>query len=181
MILNARSANRRSGSAAVEAAFLLMPLLILMAGVWEVARLVETEQVLQNAAREGARIAASGANLTIDGNSIGSSGSPSTLPQDATKIYLTNMGIDTSSGVTTTLTNTTTAANQWNSNSANGTSTFAPAKFDNFQMTVTVNTSKVRYIFLPNLINLGATLTATANWESMANDAVVVTSSLGPN
>ena len=45
---------------AVEAAVVLPLLLILMLGVWEVGRMIQVQQVLVNAAREGARLAGGG-------------------------------------------------------------------------------------------------------------------------
>jgi Flp pilus assembly protein TadG len=52
---------RRSGVAAVELAFLLPLVLIpLLFGMWEVGRLIECQQVVSNAAREGARAASTG-------------------------------------------------------------------------------------------------------------------------
>lgn len=55
---------RRSGAAAVEMAVVMNLVLVpLMLGVWEVGRLVHVKQVVVNATREGARLAAQG--LTI--------------------------------------------------------------------------------------------------------------------
>jgi Flp pilus assembly protein TadG len=55
---------RRSGSAAVEFAVCLPLLCTLTLGLWEVGRLVEVQQVVFNATREGARDASMGqANL----------------------------------------------------------------------------------------------------------------------
>jgi Flp pilus assembly protein TadG len=59
---------RRRGVAVVEFAFVAPLLFILLLGLWEVGRLIQLQQTLSNAAREGARIAAQG--LTI--NSTGS-------------------------------------------------------------------------------------------------------------
>src|SRR5262249_3227792 len=50
----------RRGAAAVELALLLPFLLALLLGVWEVGRLIQINQVLSNAAREGARQASTG-------------------------------------------------------------------------------------------------------------------------
>lgn len=67
------ASRRRSGAAAVECAvvmlFVLCPLMI---GLWEMGRVVQVEQILSNAAREGARLAA-------QGNTINSSGSPTLI------------------------------------------------------------------------------------------------------
>ena len=59
---NRRRANirRRRGVAAVEAAVLLPLALMLMLGTWEVGRMVEVSQILNNAAREGGRSASTG-------------------------------------------------------------------------------------------------------------------------
>jgi Flp pilus assembly protein TadG len=50
----------RTGVAAVEFAILAPLILTLLMGLWEVGRLVEMQQVLTNAAREGGRAAATG-------------------------------------------------------------------------------------------------------------------------
>ena len=52
----------RRGVAAVEAALLLPLALMLMLGTWEVGRMVQVGQILENAAREGGRSAATGQN-----------------------------------------------------------------------------------------------------------------------
>jgi Flp pilus assembly protein TadG len=59
---NRRQANvrRRSGVAVVEAALVLPVVLILMLGTWEVGRICEVTQILNNAAREGGRSASTG-------------------------------------------------------------------------------------------------------------------------
>ena len=54
-----RFKNRR-GAVAVEAAMTLPLLLTLMLGVWEVGRMIQVQQILVNAAREGARLAGGG-------------------------------------------------------------------------------------------------------------------------
>jgi Flp pilus assembly protein TadG len=52
--------DRRRAAAAVEMAMVLPPILILLLGIWEVGRMVEIQQILANAAREGARQASTG-------------------------------------------------------------------------------------------------------------------------
>src|SRR5262245_45448448 len=51
---------RRAGAAAVEMAFALPLMLLLLVGTWEVGRMVEAQQCTSSAAREGARQAATG-------------------------------------------------------------------------------------------------------------------------
>ena len=55
-----RHRNLRRGAAAVELAATLPVLLILLLGIWEVGRFAHVNQLLSNAAREGARLAATG-------------------------------------------------------------------------------------------------------------------------
>jgi hypothetical protein len=54
----AYNTSRRRGVVAVEAAITLPFLVIVMFGVWEVGRLIQVNQIVANAAREGARLAA---------------------------------------------------------------------------------------------------------------------------
>jgi Flp pilus assembly protein TadG len=55
-----RATVRRDGVAAVEFAFCLPLLMLVLTGLWEVGRFTEVQQVLWNAAREGARDASLG-------------------------------------------------------------------------------------------------------------------------
>ncbi|MFO0813816.1 MAG: TadE family protein [Gemmatales bacterium] len=52
---------KRAGVAVVETAVLLLPIFVMtLFGVWEVGRLVQLQQIIANAAREGARQASTG-------------------------------------------------------------------------------------------------------------------------
>jgi Flp pilus assembly protein TadG len=51
---------RRQGVAAVEFALLLPFIMILLLGIWEVGRLINADEMVNNAAREGARQASTG-------------------------------------------------------------------------------------------------------------------------
>src|SRR5262249_8726464 len=57
---------RRRGAAAVELALVLPLIIILLTGIWEVGRMVEVQQILSNAAREGARQASTGQITNAD-------------------------------------------------------------------------------------------------------------------
>ncbi len=50
----------RGGVAAVETAVVLPILVVLLLGLWDIGRMIEAQQVLSNAAREGARLASTG-------------------------------------------------------------------------------------------------------------------------
>jgi Flp pilus assembly protein TadG len=59
----------RRGVAAIELAFAVLLLVVpLLIGIWEVGRLVQVQQTVSNAAREGARIAAQGYTIDASGN-----------------------------------------------------------------------------------------------------------------
>lgn len=73
MIAPCIGATRRSGTAAVECGVVLMFVMVpLMLGVWEVGRLIFCQQVIVNALREGARLAA-------QGKTVNSSGAPTNI------------------------------------------------------------------------------------------------------
>jgi Flp pilus assembly protein TadG len=82
---------RRQGAAAVELAILLPLVLVpLLFGIWEVGRLVQIQQIVANAAREGGRQASTGKYTETD-------------IRDDIKAYLTNAGLVTT-GVQITVT-----------------------------------------------------------------------------
>ena len=60
MIAKVRHSCRRHGIAAIEFAVVLPFILILLVGIWEVGRMIEVHQIMQNAVREGARKASTG-------------------------------------------------------------------------------------------------------------------------
>jgi Flp pilus assembly protein TadG len=51
---------RRKGVAAVEFALLLPFIMVMLLGIWEVGRLINADEMVNNAAREGARQASTG-------------------------------------------------------------------------------------------------------------------------
>jgi Flp pilus assembly protein TadG len=66
MIIRKPRSDRRSGAAAVETALVMIPLLMLMFGVYEYGRLLMVWNVVNNAAREGCRYAlANNTNTSI--------------------------------------------------------------------------------------------------------------------
>jgi Flp pilus assembly protein TadG len=91
---------RRQGAAAVELAILLPAVLVpLVFGIWEVGRLVQIQQIVANAAREGGRQASTGKYTETD-------------IRDDIMDYLTNAGLSTSGvQITVTVTDVSTTAN----------------------------------------------------------------------
>lgn len=142
-----RQSNRspRRGVAAVEFAVVLPLMLILVLGVWEIGRLVEVQQLLTNAAREGARKAAMGSVTNSDA-------------KDAVTRYLQNTGIPTTNA-TITVTNETNGSVDASS----------AAQLDRFRVTVTVPVSDVGWLISGQFFSANTQLTSEAVWYSMQN------------
>ncbi len=98
----------RQGIAAVETAILLPFLFILMFGIWEVGQLLHVNEYVNNSAREGGRLAATG---NYSGSSVLGSSTATTTTfdvQSAVGNYLQNCGLTIpSTGVNITVTNET--------------------------------------------------------------------------
>jgi Flp pilus assembly protein TadG len=93
--LKQRTNNKQKGSVAVELAIVLPLFAILLLGVLEVGSIVHDYQVLQNAAREGARFSANPANQ-ISGSQ--NPGAVLQTIQDRVVAYLQNENITVSEG-----------------------------------------------------------------------------------
>lgn len=140
--LPARRAVRRA-AASVELALLLPLILILLLGIWEVGRMIEMQQLLTNAAREGGRQASTG-NLT------------NAQTAQVVRDYLVNAGVPTTN-VTVTVANVTSA----------GTDVSAAAQLDQLSVTVTLPCADVRWVALNYLITPIGTLTYKSVWCSV--------------
>jgi Flp pilus assembly protein TadG len=109
MLMRANRNKRRHAAAAVECAVVLALILVpMLLGVWEVGRVVEVSQIMDNANREGARLAASG-NWTSS-NAHPTMLAPSTNNdyevQQKVLVYLQAAGVNTT-GASVTVTNVT--------------------------------------------------------------------------
>ena len=150
----------RRGVVAVEAALVLILVIPLMLSVWEVGRLVEVSRVLQDAATEGARIAA--------GGNCNSTPVTVAVVQQAVQNYLTAAGLPSAavSGAQITITNL--SSNSW-------TDPCNAQPLDPFSVKVTIPSGTP----LNSLRWLGTSITginhlsATAEWLS-ANDSQLV-------
>jgi Flp pilus assembly protein TadG len=136
-----RHTNRR-GVAAVEAAITLPIIVMLLVGTWEGGRMVEVQQLLNNAVREGARQAASG-QLT------------NAQVQQAVTNYLNNAGVKTTNLVVTV-----------NDLTASGTDAKVAAELDQLQVKATIPFKDVRWTAAVLVTNSGTTMTAQALWCS---------------
>ena len=138
---SARAARR--AAAAVELAFLLQTVLfpVIMA-VWELGRLVEVQQVLDNAVREGARQASTGQKTNSQVIA-------------AVQQYITDCGMG-SANPTVTVTNLTSGLDVSQAN-----------QLDHIQITVSVQYNNIRMTTLSDFLSSSTTLQASVDWSSM--------------
>lgn len=144
------------GAAAVELALTLPLILSIVAGLWEVGRVVEVQQLLANAAREAGRQAATG-QYTND------------QVQQTALSYL-NVGLNDTTGAMTTRAVVTVS----NLN-APGTDVSAATTLDPIRVTVSVPFADVRWINLQLVTTAATVLTAQATWVSLKDIAYPTT------
>jgi Flp pilus assembly protein TadG len=136
-------------------------LALLVLGIWEVGRLVQVSQIVDNAAREGARQAASGS-----------------MTDPAIKAavcqYMHDAGLPDYSSQANSIV-TVTNLNQPGVDSTNA------AQLDHIQVTVSIPFKDVRWIALYLVTNNNTKITGQADWYSTRNKdfPAVVTSPAG--
>ncbi len=138
---NGRTGARR-GAAAVELAVVLPLLLTMLAGIWEVGRLADTQQVLDNAVHEGGRQAA-GAQLNT-----------AAIKQCVTQ-YLQTYGIPTAN-LSVTVTNLTSA----------GVDPSVANHLDRFQVTAVIPFKDVRWSTTRFFTSTSTNVTSSSVWYS---------------
>ena len=149
-------------SASVEFALLLPIFVTMLVGIWEVARLVQLQEILTSAAREGGRQAATGtaadtAVQTAVYNHLNTEG-----------IQVTDAGGSPLTGVVVTVTNNTEA----------GVDAANAAKLDSLTVSVTIPFSLVQWSTLNRFVTSNSTISASAVWYSMNNAAFTVDQSV---
>lgn len=181
----------RRGVAAIELALVTMLLVIpLMIGIWEVGRLVQVQQIVSNATREGAR-------LSAQGYTINAAGTPTQIKINGTggvkeAVYdylyaagLTNLQPDDVTVTFAYTTGRTTAYVPLAGVDPVGTSYPAGSKPPDpcfgekaqvFVFTVTVPWSKVRWINL-GLVN-PTTVTFNVTWQMLTDERFTVNEQL---
>jgi Flp pilus assembly protein TadG len=152
MLYHHHRTHRRTGAAAVELAMVLPLILTLLLGIWEVGRMIEVQQILSNAAREGARQASTGQftnqqveqvvvqylkNAGIPAANLNVTGNPG--PQMVTDV--THPGSDASQAV----------------------------YLDQLQVTVQIPFNDVHWSVLGLITNPSTKLVATVNWYTMVD------------
>jgi Flp pilus assembly protein TadG len=118
-----RRALDRCGAVAVEAAVCMPFIVALMLGMWEIGRMAQMSRILKDAAREGARVAAGGANN-------GAAGTVANV-QSAVQNFLTASGLPSAAVTGATITLANLSAHTW-------TDPGNALPLDEFSVTVTI-------------------------------------------
>jgi Flp pilus assembly protein TadG len=181
----------RRGVASIELAFVFMFFMIpMMIGIWEVGRLVQVQQIVSNAAREGARLSAQG--FTINSSGVptqikvasGSASVRETVYDHLHAAGLTGLAL---SDVTVNFAYTSGRTTAYVPVSADppGTS-YGPGSMPpdpcygekgmTFNVTVTIPWEKVRWINI-GLVNPNA-VTFTVNWQMLTDERFTVNDQL---
>jgi Flp pilus assembly protein TadG len=149
---------RRAGHATVELAAVLPVMVALLLGIWEVGRLIEAQQILTNAAREGVRQASTGnvtvaQMTTIINNYLTAAG----LNNANSTVYIYNLTQDPNPTVGQT-SDDPTQANQ----------------LDHLHVIVTLPFSNVKWAVVNQKMTSVTTITAYADFDSMVDLPLVV-------
>jgi Flp pilus assembly protein TadG len=152
---------RRPASAVVELSVVLPILVTLLLGIWEIGRMVQVKQILDNAAREGARAASTGFQTLSD--------------IDLTvKNYLAAAGLKTD-GYTVKVYNLTNNPTPKPTDPSDDPT--AAKQLDHLRVDVTLPFNNVKWLFANRLTNV-QTLGSSAHWYSMKDQALVVDPSM---
>jgi Flp pilus assembly protein TadG len=159
----------RSGVATVEFAIILIPLLILLFGIWEVGRTIQVQEILSAAARDGARIAAQGTIINLTGayTEIRVSGSNPNLT-NIVRLNLEQAGLD-ATGLEVTFVNVTDNSRA---------EPYQALKGDQVRVVVRIPYENVRLTTVP-FFDVGLEyLTASADFYAVRDDPFQVEDSL---
>jgi Flp pilus assembly protein TadG len=129
--------------AAVELAFILpIVLLPLLLGVWEAGRMIQVQQVLDNAVREGARQASTGQKTNAQVTQV-------------VLQYISDAGFN-DTGATATVTNLT-----------SGQDAASATQLDHLRVSISLPYKDVRWTTLNFLAGPNTALTASSDWYSV--------------
>jgi Flp pilus assembly protein TadG len=195
MILH-RMKHARRGVATTELALLAPVLLFLLVGLWEVGRGVMVQNILDHAAREGGRIAASGGFMSSNNNGSPAGGTITLNPpssnsncevQQKVFLYLQAAGVSTTGGTVQVQNNGTTASpktwsyKQTQAGAITG-SGYDPAaaadQLDQLIVTVTLPYTNVGWSPLNWFFSSGTTLTASSTWGSMRDLPLTISTTI---
>jgi Flp pilus assembly protein TadG len=163
-----RPPNKRSrrGIAACEAAMVMPLLIITMFGVWEVGRMIQVNQIVNNSAREGARLAA---GAYVNGTPV-----TSAMVTQAIRDYMRASGLPAAAYNGATITLTCLASPTWvNPSDA--------LPLDRFRVQVTIPMGAAFNSMLWSLVyRLSSVnqMSVTVNWVSCTDAKIAVSTVL---
>ncbi len=160
---------RRQGSAAVEFAVVLPLLVLLLVGVWEIGRLIQLQQIMNNAARAGARLASQATIINSNGtttNVATSTGSPNVTTTVSN--YLQGAGITNLTGLQVTF--------QFTDGNTGLTDPYQGVKNQQYVVNVTLPYANLRWTNL-SVIN-PTTLCGQCTWQLLVDDPFTVSTTL---
>ena len=146
----------RRGAAAVELAFVLPLLLILLVGIWEISRVVDAYQLLNNACREAGRQAAAGKMTAAE-------------VQQVVLDYLEGANVSTA-GVSTPVLENLTDASRSNPMEAE--------QLDHYRVTVSLPVVNIEWSSLHFFTDSTTMLSTSVDWYSMRDQELVVTTTI---
>lgn len=146
----------RRGIAAAELALILPFLMIFLLGTWEVGRVLEVQQIMNNAAREAGRQASAGQLASSDISTL-------------VKQYVSNEGL-LSTNATTTILNKGFPGNPTptDNNPQNATD------MDMLEVSVTIPFKDVRWVSFTTFTTDTTTLSVQVTWASMKDRAYTI-------
>lgn len=171
-----RIESARTGTASVEFAVVLSTILVpLIFGTWEIGRVVQVQQIMDQAVREGARLAAQGRIINLYGSytEVLVTDADPTKPDvySAVKNHLSNAGLNTT-GLAVSFTYLDTAGTPVSSPQH----PYEGAKGQRFRVTATLPYSSFRWT------NVGffsiSQAKGSIDWVSMADDPFTVDTNL---
>jgi Flp pilus assembly protein TadG len=170
------SGARRRGVAAVEFAVILPFLLLLLVGIWELGRIIDVQITLNNAARDGARLAAQSSIVNSNGTMTQihyNSGTPNIV--GAIQAHLMAAGISdlTNLDIQLEFVQSVTGGAPTGSTT---TDPYLGAKDQRFRIRVTIPYANVRWTTM-SLVN-PTNLTAEVYWECLVDDPFTVNTTL---
>jgi Flp pilus assembly protein TadG len=168
---------RRRGVAAVEFAFVVPILLLLLVGIWELGRIINVQITLNNAARDAARLGAQANIVSLSGNYTQihyNTGTPNV--DGAVRAYLQAAGVTNLSGLAVEFQFVEPATAGGTTPASATADPYTGVKNQRFRVRVSLPYDNVRWTSL-SLVNVN-TLTAETYWQCFVDDPFTVNTTL---
>lgn len=177
MRIHSPGSGRRRGVAAVEFAFVLPFLLLLLIGIWELGRIINVQITLNNAARDGARLGAQANIINATGEYTRikyATGTPNV--EGSVRAYLQAAGITNLTGLVVELQFVEPATPGGTTPASTTADPYMGVKNQRFRVRVTLPYENVRVTAL-TLLN-PTTLTAETYWQCLVDDPFTVNTTM---